>query len=93
MHRWFRQTTEQGMINRRTNIMKPDLVKHDYQLAGAIERWEERYRTLVEEEGEEELPEKFRMAALRGMLTGDIKSMWIWKTPKSKHTMNYVLRS
>ena len=38
MHRWFRQTTEQGMINRRTNIMKPDPVQHDYQLASAIER-------------------------------------------------------
>ena len=73
VHKWFQQTTEQGMINRRTNIMNPDPVKHDWELAGAIERWEERYRTLHEEEKDECLPEKYRMAALRKMLTGDIK--------------------
>ena len=61
------------MINRRTNIMNPDPVKHDWELAGAIEKWEERYRTLHEEEKEDCLPEKYRMAALRKMLTGDIK--------------------
>ena len=42
-------------------------------MAGAIEKWEERYRTLHEEEKDECLPEKYRMAALRKMLTGDIK--------------------
>ena len=61
------------MINRRTNIMNPDAVKHDWELAGAIEEWEERHRTLHEEEKDECLPEKYRMAALRKMLIGDIK--------------------
>ena len=65
MHRWFRQTIEQGMINRRTNIMKPDPVKHDYMLASAIEEWEERYRSLVEEEDEDELPEKFQNGCVK----------------------------
>ena len=73
MHRWFKQTTEQGMINRRTSIMDPDPIKQDHMLASGIERWEERYRSLVEEEKEDELPERYRMAALRKMLTGDIK--------------------
>ena len=61
------------MINRRTNIMNPHPVKHEWEVAGAIGRWEERYRTLHEEEKEECLPEKYRMVALRRMLTGDIK--------------------
>ena len=73
IHKWFSQTTEQGMLNRRTNIMNPEPVKHDWEVAGAIERWEERCRTLREEEQEEELPERYKMAAIRRMLTGDIK--------------------
>ena len=52
VHKWFSQTTEKGMINRRTNIMNPDPIKHDWEVAGAIERWEERYRTFHEEETE-----------------------------------------
>ena len=46
IHRWFSQTTEQGMLNRRTNIMNPDPAKHDYEVAGAIEKWEERCRAI-----------------------------------------------
>ena len=61
------------MITRRTNTINPETDKHDGEVAGAIERWEERYRTLHEEEKDERLPEKYRMAAIRKMLTGDIK--------------------
>ena len=36
-------------------------------------RWEERHRTLHEEEKDERLPDRYRMAAIRKMVTGDIK--------------------
>ena len=36
-------------------------------------RWEEQHQTLHEEEKEEQLRDKYRMAAIRRMLTGDIK--------------------
>ena len=73
VHRWFSQTTEQGMTKRRISIMNPDPVKHDWEISEAIESWEERYRQLVEEDAEERLGEKYRMAAVRNLLVGDIK--------------------
>ena len=73
VHGWFNQTTEQGMINRRMGIMNPDPVKNDWELSTAIEKWEEKYRTITEDLQEEGLPDAYRMAAVRRMLTGDIK--------------------
>ena len=53
--------------------MNPEPVKHEWEIAGAIERWKEKYRNLQEEEKDEQIPEKYRMAAIRRMLTGNIK--------------------
>ena len=42
MHRWFKQAIEQGVINRRTAIINPEPIVKDHELAGAVERWEEK---------------------------------------------------
>ena len=34
--------------------------KQDYEVAGAAERWEERYSMLIEEDGEDDLPQKYK---------------------------------
>ena len=73
LHQWFTKTTLQGQTNNRLRIMQPIAPKHDHEVAGAVERWEERYRMLLEEDGEEELGEKYKMSALKQILCGDIK--------------------
>ena len=73
LHQWFTKTTLQGQTNNRLRIMQPIAPKHDHEVAGAVERWEERYRMLMEEEGEDELPEKYKMSALKQLLRGDIR--------------------
>ena len=40
------------MINTRTNIVRPDPATHEWEVAGAIERWEERYRAFKAKENE-----------------------------------------
>ena len=58
------QTTLQGQTNNHLKIMQPIAPNHDHEGAGALERWEERYRMLMEEDGEDKLPDT--MLALRG---------------------------
>ena len=43
--------------------MRPDVVKHDWELTNAIERWEEKYRSMVLE-GEGELKDENKRVAL-----------------------------
>ena len=43
IHLWFTRTTEQGKSSRRAAIMNPSRCKHEHEISGAIERWEERY--------------------------------------------------
>ena len=53
--------------------MQPDTPKHDWEVAGAVERCEGKCRQMKEEQGEEELPEACKMVAIRQLLVGDIK--------------------
>ena len=53
--------------------MNPAPVRNDSELSTDIGKWEEKYRTITEDLQEEGLPDAYRMAAVRGMLTGDIK--------------------
>ena len=61
------------MIDTRTAIINPQPIKQDHRLASAIERWEERCRAWIEDDTENELAEKWKMAAIRDMFTGDVK--------------------
>ena len=58
LHQWFNRTTELGKTNRIIDIMRPDACKHDYEIANAIEKWEERYRRIMEEDGAEQTTTK-----------------------------------
>ena len=73
LHQWFSKTTQQGRVINRVKIMQPETPKHDWEVASAVEKWEERCRQMKEEQGEEELPESYKMAAMRQLLVGDIK--------------------
>ncbi len=73
MHQWFMSTTDLGKTNQRIDIMRPPQCKHDWEVAEAVEKWEEKYRIVKEEDGDQELPEKYRMTALKCILVGYIK--------------------
>ena len=53
--------------------MNPPRCKHEHEISGAIERWEERYRMVQKDDKELELPGSWKMSALHGILRGEIQ--------------------
>ncbi len=53
--------------------MNPARCKHEHEISGAIERWEERCRNVQKDDKELELPESWKMTALHGILCGEIQ--------------------
>ena len=58
---------------RRAAIMQPPKCTHEHEISNAIERWEEKCRALREDDREMELPDSWKMTALRMMLCGEIQ--------------------
>ena len=56
IHQWCSKTIQQGKVVNRVELMQPEPT-NDWEVAGAIEKSEERCRQMVEEQGEEELLE------------------------------------
>ena len=73
IHSWFTRTTDQGRSMRRAAIMQPPKCTHEHEISAAIERWEEKYRALRDDDREMELPDSWKMIALRMMLCGEIQ--------------------
>ena len=82
VHQRFTKTSLQGQKDDRLRIMQPIGPKHDHEEAGAVERWEERYRMLLEEGGEDELPKGYKMSALKQLICGT------WTNASSSRTKN-----
>ena len=57
IHLWFTRTTARGRSLRSAGIMNPPRCKHEHEIYAAIEKWEERYRTLQKDHRELELPD------------------------------------
>ena len=55
LHSWFSRTTEAGITNRLISIMKPDQCKKEFEVAAAVQKWEQNYRRLREEHNVDEL--------------------------------------
>ena len=53
--------------------MRPESCKHEHEIAGATEKWEEKWRRVMDEDGAEELPERCKMTAIKCLLTREIK--------------------
>lgn len=73
IHLWFTRTTAQGKSLRRAAIMNPARCKQEHEISAAIEKWEERYRILKEDDRELELPDSYKMTAIHGILCGEIQ--------------------
>ena len=79
MHQWYVRTTELGKTNRRIELRKPDQCKHEWEIAEAVEKWEEQHHALSQEPGGEKLPDAYKIAALKCLLLGDIERHVEWK--------------
>ena len=53
--------------------MNPSRCKHEHEISGAIDRWEERYRNVQKDDKELELPDSWKMSALHAILCGEIQ--------------------
>ena len=53
--------------------MQPPKCQHEHEISAAVGRWEEKYRILKEDDREIDLPDSWKMTALRGMLCGEIQ--------------------
>ena len=73
LHQCFIRTSDQGWNQRRSAIMHPGQCKHEHEIASAIEEWEEKYRILISEDKESELPASWRIVSMKEILCGDIK--------------------
>ena len=52
--------------------MTPAKCTHEHEISAAVERWEEQYRTLCEDDRESTLPDSYKMTALKMILCGEI---------------------
>lgn len=73
IHLWFTKTTAQGKSLRRSAIMTPTRCKHEHEISSAIEKWEEKYRILKEEDKELDLPDSWKMTAIQAILWGEVQ--------------------
>ena len=87
LHAWFSRTTEAGITNRLIAIMKPEQCKKEFEVAAAVEKWEENYRRLREEHGVDELKESYKMAVVKIILTEEIKRHVELKEEEIKPTL------
>ena len=69
----FTRTTDQGRSMWRAKIMMPTKCTHEHEISGAIERWEEQYRNLCEDDRQSTLPDSYKMTALKMMRCGEIQ--------------------
>ena len=53
--------------------MTPTRCKHEHEISSAIEKWEEKYRSIREEDKELDLPDSWKMTAIQGILCGEIQ--------------------
>ena len=70
---WFTRTLSRESM-RGSAITTTAKCKHEYEISGTIECWQERYRILKEEDNTTELPGSWKMTALRSMLCVDIQN-------------------
>ena len=63
----FTRTTAQGRSLRCAAIMNPPGCKHEHEISAAVEKSEERYRILKEDDRELELPDSRKMTAIHGI--------------------------
>ena len=66
---WFAGTTSLALTEKTRTLMHPTPVKHEYEIADALEKWAEQERTLRAHGDDYKLSAVFKVTALRVLMT------------------------
>ena len=74
VYAWFMESTGLKLAERRGAWMNPPPVKHEHEIADAVEAWEREEMELRKlDPVSQELPECFKVIALKSLLVGQIR--------------------
>ena len=71
--------------------MQPPKCNHEHEIAAAIERLEEKYRALPEDDRDMKFPDLRKMTALRMTPSAEIQTSVRYRDKNSRHMMNSEL--
>merc|ERR1712015_7660 len=66
---WFAGTTGSALTEKTKLLMHPNPVKHEYDIADALEKWAEQERSLRAHEDDYKLSPVFKITALRVLMS------------------------
>ena len=69
LYLWFAGTTGLALTEKTRELMAPNPVKHEYEIADALEKWSEQERTLRAHGDEYKLSAAFKVTALRMLMS------------------------
>ena len=86
LYLWFAGTTGLALTEKTRQLMSPTPVKHEYEIADALEKWSEQERTLRAHGDEYKLSAAFKVTALRELMTCKTEQFESWKGRQSPST-------
>ena len=90
LHYWNTRLSAAGMIEKRRDVMKPPLAKTESDIAGNVEAWYREVMEIEKSETDEYLPVKYKMAAMKGILTGGCKKWFERKEYEFANKLNQI---
>ena len=91
VYRWFTETSGLGLVNQAGEIQNPPPAANEYKIAEEIEKWEEKVNRLARYGSEHQLPDMFKMVALRKILVGKIRDCYdLWHA--EKYTYDEIIK-
>ena len=91
VYRWFTETSGLGLVNQAGEIQNPPPAANEYKIAEEIEKWEEKVNRLARYGSEHQLPDMFKMVALRKILVGKIRDCYdLWNA--EKYTYDEIIK-
>ena len=83
VYRWFTETSGLGLAEQSAQLMNPKTASKEEDVAGAIERWEDKSSRLARHGADYVLPAAYKKVALKKILTSKIKETFeLWETEK-----------
>ena len=91
VNRWFTETSGLGLVNQAGEVQNPPPAANEYKIAEEIEKWEEKVNRLARYGSEHQLPDMFKMVALRKILVGKIRDCYdLWHA--EKYTYDEIIK-
>ena len=83
VHKWFTETSGQGLMEQTALMMNPKPAAKEEDVAEAIDMWEEKVNRLARHREDYRLSEAFKKAALNNILVGKLKDNFeLWESDR-----------